>query len=136
VVIRALRDSLTLTWDEARRLATDYLAGPHGDANDDQVASLVAEVVMTAINQLVAELERTLVYLKTHRSKLVPEQMWLFGGGAAVRGIAGLLQQRVNLEVACWSLGDASFRSNSAGDSPVAMLGPAIALSALAWEEL
>ncbi len=136
-VIRMLRDSLALTWDEARRVAKDFAAGPHADTGDnDPLQSLVSEVVVTAINQLVAELERTLVYLKSHRAKLMPAQMWLFGGGAAVRGMNSLIEQRINMEVRCWDLGDDLFRSDTAGESPVAMLGPAIALSTLAWEEV
>lgn len=134
-VIRALRDDLALNWDEARRVAIDHVARPASyHETKDELQLLVSEVVVASMNQLIAELQRTLVYLKMHRNKLMPTQMWVFGGGAAVKGIAPWLRERVDLDVQCWHLGDPTYRSASAGEIPMAMLGPAVALSALAWE--
>jgi Tfp pilus assembly PilM family ATPase len=134
-VIRVLRDDLGLTWDEARQVAVQHAARVDEQAGDDgDLQRLVTEVTAPVMSQLVSELERTLVYLRMHRQKLLPQHMWLFGGGAVVNGIAPWLRQRANLDVHYWDLGESSFSSPTAGQSPVAMLGPAIALSALAWE--
>jgi Tfp pilus assembly PilM family ATPase len=133
-VVRALRDSLTLTWDEARHMATEHLAYGGAESTSTQLHELVSEVALETVSQLVVELQRTMTYLKTHRAKLVPEQMWLFGGGASARGIDEYLMRRLDMKFDCWDLGGATFDSESAGACPVVMLGPAVALSALAWE--
>ena len=136
-VLRALRTTLSLTWDEAEKLALQYAAGHHSaEASDHDLRDLVMEIVAGPVNQLLEELRRTLAYLQTHRAALVPQQMWLFGGGATIKDIGPWLARQTGLSVAAWSFGGQDFQSTSAGVSPLALLGPAIALSALAWEKV
>jgi Tfp pilus assembly PilM family ATPase len=137
LLIRALRDALNLTWDEARRIAIQHAGGAQTrDFDDAELSAIVTEVIAPVVSELKAELHRTLVYLQLHRSKLVPQQLWLFGGGAAITGIAPMLEAQIEMNVRCWELGGPVYSSNCAGDIPVAMLGPAIALSCLAWEAI
>ncbi len=134
-LIRTLRSTLNLSWDEARRLAVQYATGcTSGREGSAELQQLVANAATTTISTLTSELDRTMVYLRMHRPKIMPAQLWLFGGGATVQGIAPLLAEQVHLDVRCWDLGP-HFRSDTAGTGPVAMLGGAVAMSCLAWED-
>ena len=74
-------------------------------------------------------MNKTLTYPELHRSGLVPVKIWLLGGGATVRNVAALLSARINLPVETWHLPSAE--GGTACAVPAAMLGPAMALSAL-----
>ncbi|MEN1682228.1 MAG: hypothetical protein AAGJ46_21850, partial [Planctomycetota bacterium] len=96
---------------------------------DDPAAELVREIARPVTEDLASELARTLDHLRSHKKALAPESVALFGGGAAL-GVHRRLAERAKLPVAPWTL-------PTDGDAPppaaLAMFGPAIALSALAW---
>ncbi len=133
-VLASLTESLAVSLDEARQVVTEHgLPNPSSkSAGDLQVA--VAEVAASALSNIVDEIKRTLSYLRSHRAVLVPDHVCLFGGGATLRNIDHYLTNKAGITTKRWDLGSALFHSDSAGACPVALLGPAIALSSLAWE--
>jgi Tfp pilus assembly PilM family ATPase len=138
-------------WDPAQR---DTRSGNPSttDALRD-VQEVITDVTSGLLNEIVSQLNKTLSYPELHRSGLVPVKIWLLGGGATVRNLAGLLSTKIQRSVETWYLPTAfedGERETGGGGRemgeercpspvprsswpPVAMLGPAIALSALAF---
>jgi actin-like ATPase involved in cell morphogenesis len=97
-----------------------------------EVQDVLTDIVAAPLAEIVAELNKTLAYPELHRSRLVPQMLWLFGGGATVRNIAEHLSSKTGLPARVWGLaarGDAQLVT-----AAPALFGPAAALSALAWE--
>jgi Tfp pilus assembly PilM family ATPase len=109
-------------------------AGP-----DDEIQEVIASVVDGHLRRLLEELVKTLAYLRAQRPGLLPKQLWLFGGGATVKNAAAFLASKLEIPCEVWRLpgGDETGGGNStdAGQSAggEGIFGPAVALSALAW---
>ena len=103
--------------------------GDHPDAIRE-IQEVLADVTSQALGSMVSQLNKSLAYPELHRSRLVPRKIWLFGGGATVRNMAAVLSARVGLPFEAWRLPGAE-GPGSLGAVPDALLGPAVALSAL-----
>ena len=127
--------TLKLSEEDAQQLlATHGVIDPAGrDDTLRSVQEVVADVVGEPIAGILAEVAKTLSYLKLHRSNLTPERLWLFGGGATVKNIAPYLAAKAGLETAVWRLPGDSAGRRADGGAPLELLGNAVALSALAW---
>ena len=90
---------------------------------------MIEEIAREPTRRFLEELNRTISFLQGQRRDLAPSKLVMFGGGAAVKNICKYLGARVELPVECWNLGSTSHDN----DVPCALLGPAIALSSLAW---
>ncbi len=128
----AVQRALGLSTHDARQLLCTYgVVDP--SAGGDRWAELrhvLSDIVAEPVAALVAEIQRTLAYPELHRAGLLPGRVWLFGGGATVRNIAPYLRAKIGLPVEPWRLEGPGDRM---GAEPV-LMGPAAALSALAWE--
>lgn len=107
-------------------------ARPGGDRADAvrEIQEVLADVTSQALGSMVLQLNKTLAYPELHRCRLVPRKIWLFGGGATVRNMAAVLSARVGLPFEAWRL-PGSDGPGSLAAVPDALLGPALALSAL-----
>ena len=122
-VLQRLADGMGLTFNEARCvLATVGVPGIDGRSNT--LAKAVEQIIQPEIHSVVNELQKTLMYLRHHMSRLMPGRLVLFGGMATVANIDKLLQTSSGLETRCWSLN----AENSHVSDPV--YAPAIAASA------
>ena len=132
-VISALSKSLSVTSEEAQKLLTDHglPAGPVSEG--DELQGVIAEVAAQPLLTFVEEVERTVAFLRQQRRTLVPEKVVLFGGGAAIRNVAPFLASKVDMPIVPWSL-EGQLQTSSRTCPPLPLLGPAVALSALAWE--
>ena len=101
-------------------------------AEGDELQAVVAEVAALPLQAFADELNRTITLLQQQRRHLRPSRVVLFGGGEAVRNIGPFLTTKLELPVVPWSLPDVL--PTSARLPPLPVLGPAVALSALAWE--
>jgi Tfp pilus assembly PilM family ATPase len=127
--------TLKLSEEDAQQLLTTHGVVDQAGHDDSlrSVQEVVADVVGEPINAILAELEKTLSYLKLHRSRLEPKRLWLFGGGATVKNIAPYLAIKAGLEMDVWRMpGDPAGRRVEGG-APLELFGNAVALSALAW---
>jgi Tfp pilus assembly PilM family ATPase len=131
----AVAHALSLPVDDAEQLlATHGLCDPirRDDALAD-IQEILTDISSEPLGAVVAQLDKTLSYPELHRSGLVPERIWLFGGGATVRNVSAVLSERIGVPIECWTLPQ-SATGDPIGTSPlIPLLGPAIALSALAW---
>ena len=142
--VRALRDcgfatvlstisrSLDLTADEAQKLLRDWGLPDRKHQVAEELQTVIEEVAREPLTAFTEELNRTITFLKQQRRSIAPTKLLLLGGGAAVKNIANYLHGKVELPVEVWRLGG-SRNTNSRHHTPIEMLGPAIALSALAW---
>ncbi len=133
-LLHQLQDTLSLSRDEAREVAGSF-GSLQSNTDSESPQRMIQEIVAPHFGRLIEEMGRTLTYLKTHRKELLPHQLWLFGGGATMKDVEQVLTDRLGLPTATWSLEDNLFESETTGTIPVALLGPAISLSALAWEK-
>jgi Tfp pilus assembly PilM family ATPase len=133
-IVQSVCSVMEVSLDEAHVILRQHgLSAGQQDAASDELAAAITEVVSEPLARVVGELNRTLDYLKTHRPALSPGRILLFGGGATIKGVTSLLSRRIGLEVQAWRLPGATADRESAADCPPEMLGPAIALSSLAW---
>ncbi len=131
----AVAEALTLSVDDAEQLlATHGLCDPtrRDDALFD-VQEILSDISSEPLSTIVAQLDKTLAYPELHRSGLVPERIWLFGGGATVRNVSAVLSERIGLPVQAWTLPQSGAGEGIGPSPPLPLLGPAIALSAMAW---
>jgi len=130
-LLRVISEELNVTTGEAQRLFQEHgIAADPGSPLSD-TAEILQELSDNYLSELVQEISRTLAHQKGQRQSVVPEQIYLLGGGATVKGLATQLTRTLQTNVEVWRFGD-----EPSGDAlPTCLLGPAIALSALAWEQ-
>ena len=137
VYVRSLRDcglkhleqELISELGLERGEACELIAGVASGTQGQEAADLIAELARPLIDRLRDELARTLEHLKSHRKPVMPERLFTFGGGATL-GAERLLAERAGCKISAWTLPGCD--PPQAG--PLCLFGPAIALSALAWE--
>ena len=134
-IIANLSESLGLSEVEAAHVLREFGLPNAGlsDAEGGQIQEVVCEVVSEPVNEIADELRRTLAYLATLGSEIVPDGVCLLGDGAAIRNIAPHLSEKTGVSVWPWDLPDARLSCNNPG-TPPALLGVAAALSSLGWE--
>ncbi|MCG8450536.1 MAG: hypothetical protein MI725_13285 [Pirellulales bacterium] len=134
--LRRMLDSITTELDVSQSEALRLLR-EHGLPSEKQseVAEVVWELVSEPVSKLVEEMTRTISHLRSQRRTIAPAGVYLLGGGAALTGIASYLTKKLELEHRLWQLGGKGGNECSSSGLPTCMLGPAIALSALAWEK-
>ncbi len=133
-VIDAICRSLAVTVAEAHQILSKH-GLPESASSDNEVQQLIADVVADAIDGLSAELIRTLTFLRPNLRNELPSRLWLFGGGTSIKRIDQVLTERVELPVGIWQPQLNSVADSLGAHCPLSLLGPAIALSMLAWEK-
>jgi type IV pilus assembly protein PilM len=150
----AVSQALGLSIADAERLLTTHGVCDPAGRNDPlrDVQEVITDVTGGLLNEIVSQLNKTLAYPELHRSGLVPERIWLLGGGATVKNLAALLSAKIHRNVETWRLEgmttegcgisgacgrstdhSSAISHSSSSAAPAAMLGPAIALSVLAF---
>jgi Tfp pilus assembly PilM family ATPase len=132
-VSSAVCSALSVSADEAQNLLVDHGLLLPGQGNAGQLAPVIEEVTAGPRAAFVEEVQRTLVYLRQQRRALVPSRVLLFGAGAVVRNMAEYLSRKLEVPVSVWSLAGDVAPPQRERTIPAALLGPAIALSSLAW---
>jgi len=134
VLIEALTDNLNVTAEEAQRVLRDYgIGGTHGE-EAHLATELIEEIISPSLHHLEEEIRRTISHLKGQRRSILPQKMYVFGGGATVNGLAEYLTRQISLNVSIWQFGSGGVANSVQPNLPSCLFGPAIALSALAWE--
>ena len=134
-VIEAIGQALDVSLDESEHLlATHGLPDPTNDEEHlRDIQTVIAEAASSSLNEFLEQLNKTLSYLNVHRQNITPKRIWLFGGGARIKNVSAYLSGSLGIPIDAWSFPMAEPASKSDANFPPVMLGPAIALSALAW---
>jgi Tfp pilus assembly PilM family ATPase len=138
LVCDCVRDSLRVTQEEIHHLllAFGLPGGSGGPPHPLQQA--IAGAAGEPLGHLAEEIRRTLAYFQVQRRELIPEKIWLMGGGASVHNAAAWLSAECGRPVDAWHLtaaddGPANPLADREppGAAATPMLAAAIALSAL-----
>jgi Tfp pilus assembly PilM family ATPase len=122
---------LGITTDEAGVLLEKYGARGLNYKTEDEIVSMIADLVAEPVRHLTSELAKTLAHVGFQYRNFSPRQLLLFGGGALVGGLTRHLTRKLRLDTHVWSF-DNQRDPKSTHD---ALFGVAMALSSLAWEE-
>jgi Tfp pilus assembly PilM family ATPase len=135
LVAQSLCEALGVSLDEAQRLLARHgLPGSsQNEQTRDELQVVTGDVATQPLGAMVHELNRTLSFLKNQRSALLPGRIWLFGGGATVKNIAGFLETGIGVPVDVWRSENTGIQEQTSTDYPLGVLAPAIAASSLAW---
>jgi Tfp pilus assembly PilM family ATPase len=129
--LAGVAEELGVTTDEAGLLLEKYGARGLNFKTEDEVVTMIADLVAEPIRHLVGELAKTLAHVGYQYRNFAPRRLTLFGGGALVGGLPRHLSRKLHLETHEWTL-DKQQPHASGHD---ALYGVAMALSSLAWEE-
>lgn len=132
-VVESICRSLDVTGDETQKLLRDCGLPDRTSHSADELQLVIEEVAREPLTAFIEELNRTITFLNQQRRSIAPAKLVLFGGGAAVKNIANYFQGKVELPVEVWRLGGDRGWQQEHLAVPIEMLGPAIALSSLAW---
>jgi Tfp pilus assembly PilM family ATPase len=133
-VIDALCASLSVTPEEAQKLLADHGVPNRREGADEELLGVIEEVIAVPLNAFIEEVNRTILFLRQQRRALAPNKVVLFGAGATVKNIAPYLSEKVEAPVELWQLA-AGEAGRPERRMPIELLGPAIALSSLAWSK-
>lgn len=126
----AMAKSLGVSLVEAEEVLHEH-GLPHGRPGAGEnydLQQLASQVLAEPIQALLEQLNKTLNYVQSEWPQCSPSDLWLFGGAAAIRNLAGVLAEGVGMEVRTWKL-----PTSEPTDSLDPLFGPAAALSVLAW---
>lgn len=126
---------LNVTQEEAQQLLQAHSIHPSAHENLTDTGEILREFADEYLENLKAETRRTLDFIKNQRHSVVPKQIYLFGGGATVAGMDKFLAQALEANVSNWSISSDTNHCSHLDSNPDCLFGPAIALSALAWEQ-
>jgi Tfp pilus assembly PilM family ATPase len=128
---QAMCDELSLAPHECQCLLSKYglpVAQAPSKTRDLQVA--IGHASSAPLARLIEELRKTLSYVRARHASLLPERLWLLGGGAAIANVASPMKAGVDMPCHIWKLPpDHTNDVSRAEDAP--LLSAAIALSAL-----
>lgn len=134
--LEAVRSGLELTLDEAETLLYRHgLPSPKNMGNED-ISRAVADVVQDPLQELNAEISRTLSYLTAQRGCSSPERLVLLGGGASTKGLPEVLEAELSVPAMLWNLNGATTVRTRDVEIPATLFALAASVSALAWQEV
>ncbi|TWU29457.1 hypothetical protein [Bythopirellula polymerisocia] len=133
-IMCSLAQGLGIRTEQAYGLLSRYGLSGLKSRNADEMAVLVAELIKEPLNQLEHELSRTISYVNGLRRSIKPQQVYVFGGGGLIRGVTNYLTRQLKIESRVWGLNPDPSVYDSSECENQCLFGPALALSALAWE--
>lgn len=134
-LLSKLCENLEVTLEEAQLLLQEHGLANSACEENSPTAKLIEEIIAEPVSQLVNEYQRTISHLQCQRRTLLPKNLILFGGGATIRGIAPHLSHCLETQAQVWQFPSKHPDLAKQPSLPEGLFGPAIALSALAWEK-
>lgn len=132
-IVATLSRSLDVSEEEAQKLMREWGLPDRNATATEELQSVIEEVIREPLSAFMEEVDRTITFLNQQRRAIAPTKIILFGGGASVKNIASYFQSRMELPVEGWRLRHGGDETTGQIQPPIEMLGPAIALSSLAW---
>ncbi len=134
-LVAAVGRELGLSVEDCHQLlATCGVPNPHLDRSErTELQELVDDYSGELFDHLLAELEKTLSYLRMQRAELIPAELWLVGGGATIRNVEAKLCFETGMPVKLWQPRRRASVSLGAESQPIELFAQAAALSELGW---
>ena len=130
-LLEAIARALEIAPDEAQIILRKH-GVVEADSSDD-LSQLLGKIVGGPMQQIVEEINRTLVFLKSHRRVAAAKKVILTGGGAAVPNAAEYLDRYISVAVEPWHPSQLELSEDIDEDQSLAPFASSIALSSLAW---
>lgn len=103
-VVQEMSDKLGLSTADVWSLLSGIGSSSCEPADLPSLSNTINELTQTTRHRFLAEVSRTLAFLRSEDSELVPAKLWLVGGGATFPGIAEMIGEETGLLTAAWSL--------------------------------
>gem|GEM_PF-1027366 len=135
----AIRDEFSVSRFEACRLLAavgiDQASLDKQPGNKTRpIRQTVTRCVDPVVHRLLDQVRRSLDFLRQQSRHLVPQSLWLLGGGAALSGVEKAFASRFDLPCRIWQPSAPRFAPNLPAHMPLAPFGAAVGLSLLADE--
>lgn len=141
LVYEAIGKDLGISLDETQHLLLNFgLPGGEPGRSPHPVQRAMAQAASEHLARLVDEVQRTLVYFQAQRRALIPQRIWLLGGGATIPGVSEWIAAACATPVHAWRLSpdrhtdEQETEHDASTDSTLSnepLLAEAIALSAV-----
>lgn len=122
-----LQTSLELSFDECQQLLVRYGLTAIGQP-PTLATGKTMQIIAHPLQDLLAEIKRTVDYICDNFRAHKPRHVCLFGGGALIKNLPGHISHKLQMPATPWTLG------GTHSDPSDAIYGLAAGLSALAWE--
>lgn len=137
--ITAVRDEFSVSRFEASRLlAAVGVCRPEADSSSGQPAASIRRAIdrctQPVVERLFEQVRRSLAFLRQQNRRLVPDSLWLFGGGAALNGIDAAFTSRFELPCRSWQPAPRQIARDLPVSGSLAPFGAAVGLSLLVEE--
>jgi Tfp pilus assembly PilM family ATPase len=137
-VVESIAKGLRMSSSNAESLLLKFgLKASVSEANTarpEGAEGVIDDLLQPPINHLVHELHRTFDYWRGVTRGQSPAAVYLFGGGGTLAGIGPRLTEQLGLPLRPWGL-PFDGRASATNMPPACLLGAAVGLSALAWED-
>ncbi|MDA1018537.1 MAG: pilus assembly protein PilM [Planctomycetota bacterium] len=124
-VIDSVARGINMEPQAAGTILTEY-GLPDPDDDTHELRNMLKQFVAGGVQRLAGELNRTLGFLRGEQSNLMPDTIWLTGGGATIKNIDSLLENDIPAEIRVWRT-----RGNASSATLEPLYATAMALSAL-----
>jgi Tfp pilus assembly PilM family ATPase len=134
-LVTAVGRGLSLDPEDCHQLlSTCGVPNPHLDhAERTELQEMVIDFAGEMLHQVAVELDKTLSYLGSQRAELLPEELWLIGGGATIQNIDQWISFETGVAATRWRPEQRSSASHFQEGKSVEVLAQAAALSELGW---
>ncbi len=137
--ITAVRDEFTVSRFEACRLiaAVGVCRTDSSSPNIPTALSIrraVDRCMQPVVERLFEQFRRSIAFLGQQHQRLVPESLWLFGGGAALSGIDAAFSSRFDLPCRSWQPATRQVTRELSVSGSLAPFGAAVGLSLMVEE--
>ncbi len=133
-LINILCNNMGLTVRESEQILQSY-QDDNSEDESDILKKTINELIAAPIKLLSREFGRTLKFIHQQKKEFIPSRLVLFGKGAAICNSSSLFQNMTEMESEPWTLAG-NFQNSTEVPNPLhAQLGPAIALSSMAYQK-
>jgi Tfp pilus assembly PilM family ATPase len=133
--ITAIREEVSFSRFEAcRLLAAVGIGGTQAGNSTLAIRQAVARCVQPVVDRLLDQTRRSLDFLRQQSRQLVPQSLWLLGGGAALPGVKEMFASRFDVPSRVWQPAAAQLSRDMKSHGSLAPFGAAVGLSLLVEE--
>ena len=130
--VQAIAKALDVSADEAQVILRKH-GFVEASSAGDELGALLGNIMTRPLGQVIEEIKRTLIFLKSHRRVAAAKSLVVTGGGAVVPNSIDLLNRHLPVGVHSWQSPHLVVSDEVEEDLPLAQFASAIALSSLAW---
>ena len=133
--ITAIRNEFSASRFEAcRLLAAVGIGGTRTENTTPPICESVARCIDPVVNRLLDQTRRSFDFLQQQSRHLVPQSLWLLGGGAAVAGVEETFASRFDVPCRVWQPAATQIARDLQSHGSMAPFGAAVGLSLLVEE--